>query len=122
MGKGRNRYYVFWLAIIASLGGFLFGYDTAVISGTLSFVRSQFGLEAAMEGWYVSCALVGCIAGVSVSGWLSDKYGRKRILLLAATLFSISAIGCAVSGSFTMLVLYRMIGGLGVGIGIHDAP
>lgn len=122
MVEESKKFYVFWLAVIASLGGFLFGYDTAVISGTLSFVRSQFGLDAVKEGWYVSCALVGCIGGVSVSGWLSDKYGRKRILLLAAILFSVSAAGCAVSGSFTNLVIYRMIGGMGVGIASMLSP
>jgi sugar porter (SP) family MFS transporter len=122
MEDGKKRFYIFWLAIIASLGGFLFGYDTAVISGTLAFVRTQFGLAAAMEGWYVSSALVGCIAGVSVAGWLSDKYGRKIILLLAGILFSISAIGCAVSGSFSTLVLYRIVGGMGVGIASMLSP
>ena len=75
-----------------------------------------------MEGWYVSSALVGCIAGVSVAGWLSDTYGRKNILLVAGTLFSISAIGCAVSSSFTMLVIYRLIGGMGVGIASMLSP
>ncbi len=70
--KTGNRY-VNTLAIIASLGGFLFGYDTAVISGTISFVTSQFQLDAAGTGWYVSSALVGCILGVSVAGILSDK-------------------------------------------------
>lgn len=117
-----QRIYIFWFAVIASLGGFLFGYDTAVISGTLAFVRTQFGLAATMEGWYVSSALVGCIAGVSAAGWLSDKFGRKMILLLSATLFSISAIGCAVSGSFTTLVVYRLIGGMGVGIASMLSP
>ncbi|MEE9463438.1 MAG: MFS transporter, partial [Bacteroidales bacterium] len=122
MEDGKKRFYIFWLAIIASLGGFLFGYDTAVISGTLAFVRTQLGLAAAMEGWYVRSALVGCIAGVSVAGWLSDKYGRKIILLLAGILFSISAIGCAVSGSFSTLVLYRIVGGMGVGIASMLSP
>jgi SP family arabinose:H+ symporter-like MFS transporter len=120
--ENNNRFYIIWLAVVASLGGFLFGYDTAVISGTLAFVRTQFGLAAAMEGWYVSSALVGCIAGVSVAGWLSDKYGRKRILLLAGILFSISAIGCALSGSFTTLVSYRLVGGMGVGIASMLSP
>jgi len=120
--KKNKRIYIIWLAVVASLGGFLFGYDTAVISGTLAFVRTQFGLAAALEGWYVSSALVGCIAGVSVAGWLSDKYGRKRILLLAGILFSISAIGCSLSGSFTSLVLYRLVGGMGVGIASMLSP
>ena len=110
------------IALIASLGGFLFGYDTAVISGTLAMVRSQFELNANMEGWYVSSALVGCIFGVSAAGWISDKYGRKRVLLLTGALFSISAVGCAVSSSFTMLVVYRLIGGIGVGIASMLSP
>ena len=118
----RNNVYVSWLAIIASLGGFLFGYDTAVISGTLSFVRNLYGLDPAMEGWYVSCALIGCIGGVSISGWLSDKYGRKRILLFTGLLFFISAIGCALSDSFSNLVVYRMIGGVGVGMASMLSP
>jgi sugar porter (SP) family MFS transporter len=117
-----QRIRLVFLALIASLGGFLFGYDTAVISGTLAMVRSQFGLHAGMEGWYVSSALVGCIFGVSGAGWLSDKYGRKMVLLLTGALFSISAIGCAVSTSFTMLVVYRLIGGLGVGIASMLSP
>lgn len=120
--KKNKRFYIIWLAVVVSLGGFLFGYDTAVISGTLAFVRTQFGLAAAMEGWYVSSALVGCIAGVSVAGWLSDKYGRKHILLLAGILFSISAIGCALSGSFSTLISYRLIGGMGVGIASMLSP
>lgn len=110
------------LALIASLGGFLFGYDTAVISGTLALVRGQFELNAAMEGWYVSSALVGCIIGVSGAGWLSDRYGRKMVLLLTGALFSISAIGCALSASFAMLVWYRWIGGVGVGIASMLSP
>jgi len=117
-----NRFYIIWLAVIASLGGFLFGYDTAVISGTLAFVRNQFGLEAAMEGWYVSSALVGCVGGVSVAGMLSDKYGRKIILLLAAILFSVSAIGCAISDSFSSLVIFRILGGIGVGFASMLSP
>jgi sugar porter (SP) family MFS transporter len=122
MENGSKRRYIIWLSIIASLGGFLFGYDTAVISGTLAFVRTQFDLQAAMEGWYVSSALVGCIAGVSGAGWLSDRFGRKIILLLAGILFSVSAIGCAVSASFTTLVIYRLVGGMGVGIASMLSP
>lgn len=85
-------------------------------------VKLQFGLNAAMEGWYVSCALVGCIAGVAFAGWLSDKYGRKKVLLLAASLFTISAMGCALSNSFSELVIFRMLGGMGVGIASMLSP
>ncbi len=118
----KQRLNLIGLSLIASLGGFLFGYDTAVISGTLSMVRKQFELSAGMEGWYVSSALLGCIIGVSGAGWLSDKYGRKRVLLLTGALFSISAIGCAISLSFTTLVIYRLVGGLGVGIASMLSP
>ena len=118
----KKRIILVGLSLIAAMGGFLFGYDTAVISGTLALVRNQFLLNAGMEGWYVSSALVGCIFGVSGAGWLSDRYGRKMVLLLTGALFSISAIGCALSTSFTMLVIYRLIGGLGVGIASMLSP
>jgi SP family arabinose:H+ symporter-like MFS transporter len=118
----KKRIILVGISLIAAMGGFLFGYDTAVISGTLALVRNQFLLNAGMEGWYVSSALVGCIFGVSGAGWLSDRYGRKMILLLTGALFSISAIGCAFSTSFTILVIYRLIGGIGVGIASMLSP
>lgn len=122
MPNKGSRVALVGLAVIASLGGFLFGYDTAVISGTLSFVRTQFALSPAAEGWYVSSALVGCVIGVSGAGWLSDTYGRKMILLLAASLFSISALGCAFAADFAELSIYRFIGGMGVGIASMLSP
>ena len=118
----KTRVYIWWLTITASLGGLLFGYDTAVISGTISMVKTQFGLNAVLEGWYVSSALLGCVVGVSFAGWLSDRYGRKKVLLLAATLFTLSALGCTLSGSFSVLVIFRMVGGMGVGIASMLSP
>jgi len=108
--------YVYFLAFVAALGGILFGYDTAVISGTTSDVALQFGLDEISKGWYVGCALVGSIAGVAVAGMLSDFLGRKKTLLIAAVLFSISAIGCCVCRGFGDLVAYRIIGGIGIGV------
>jgi MFS family permease len=107
---------VLFLAIVAALGGILFGYDTAVISGTTEVVKMQFGLTTGGEGWYVGCALIGSIVGVLIAGMLSDFLGRKKTMLISAVLFSISAIGCAISADFTQLVIYRMIGGFGIGI------
>ena len=104
------------MAVVAAIGGILFGYDTAVISGTTSIVKNQFQLTDMMEGWYVGCALIGSIAGVLVAGSLSDYLGRKLTMLISAALFSISAIGCAVCGSFDTLVAFRIIGGVGIGI------
>ena len=108
--------YVIFMAVVAAIGGILFGYDTAVISGTTEIVKAQFGLTDGGEGWYVGCALIGSIAGVLVAGTLSDYLGRKLTMLISAALFSISAIGCAVCGSFDGLVAYRIIGGVGIGI------
>ena len=116
MKKKNTSGYVIFMAVVAAIGGILFGYDTAVISGTTAIVKSQFGLTDMMEGWYVGCALIGSIAGVLVAGSLSDYLGRKFTMLISAALFSISAIGCAVCGSFDGLVAYRIVGGIGIGI------
>ena len=114
--KNMNMGYVIFMAIVAAIGGILFGYDTAVISGTTEMVKSQFALSDMREGWYVGCALIGSICGVAVAGTMSDKLGRKVTMLISAALFSISAIGCAVCGDFDQLVVYRIIGGVGIGV------
>ncbi len=98
--------YVFYLALAAALGGLLFGYDTAVISGTIDQVTSQFSLSVLQQGWYVGCALIGSIIGVAFAGWLSDKIGRKPAMFLSAILFTVSAIGCAITPTFNWLVIY----------------
>jgi len=115
----RNAFsagYVVFLALVAALGGILFGYDTAVISGTTEIVTAQVGLDELATGWYVGCALIGSIVGVMVAGMLSDGLGRKKTMLIAAVMFSISAIGCALCRNFTELVIYRMVGGFGIGV------
>lgn len=114
--KQKVSAYVVFLSVVAAIGGILFGYDTAVISGTTEIVKTQFGLSTGMEGWYVGCALIGSILGVLIAGMLSDFLGRKKTMLIAALMFSVSAIGCAVSADFTQLVIYRIIGGFGIGI------
>lgn len=108
--------YIVFLSVVAALGGILFGYDTAVISGTTDIVSTQFGLGELATGWYVGCALIGSIIGVLLAGMLSDFLGRKKTMFIAAVLFSISAIGCALCKGFTDLVIYRMVGGLGIGV------
>lgn len=111
-----NLGYVLFLSVVAAIGGILFGYDTAVISGTTEIVRNQFGLSTILEGWYVGCALIGSIIGVMIAGMMSDNLGRKATMLISAVLFSVSAIGCAVCADFVQLVVFRIIGGFGIGI------
>ena len=111
-----NFGYLIFLSVVAALGGFLFGYDTAVISGTIAQVTQLFQLHALQQGWYVGCALVGSIVGVLFAGILSDKLGRKLTMVISAVLFSTSALGCALSADFTQLVIYRIIGGVGIGV------
>lgn len=116
MSNVNNIGYVTFLSVVAALGGFLFGYDTAVISGTVSQVSTQFSLTSLQSGWYVGCALVGSIIGVLFAGTLSDGFGRKKTMILSAILFTLSAVGCAISSNLDQLVLYRIIGGVGIGI------
>ena len=111
-----NFSYLIFLSVVAALGGFLFGYDTAVISGTIAQVTQLFQLDALQQGWYVGCALVGSIVGVLFAGILSDKLGRKLTMVISAVLFSTSALGCALSADFAQLVVYRIIGGVGIGV------
>ena len=114
--KNVRMGYVVFLSVVAALGGILFGYDTAVISGTTDIVAGQFSLDDLAKGWYVGCALIGSIIGVLVAGMLSDFLGRKKTMLISALMFSISAIGCAVCSGMTQLVVFRMIGGFGIGV------
>jgi len=110
------------ITLVASLGGFLFGFDMAVVSGVLPFLQKQFSLSAFEEGWFVSVALIGCIVGVAASGELSDRLGRKRPLLIAALLFLASALGCAVMPSLKGVLLFRFLGGVGIGLASNVVP
>lgn len=110
------------ICFVASLGGLLFGFDTAVISGTIGFVEHQFALSKLMLGWFGSSALVGSILGAMVAGVLSDRFGRKPILIVAGILFFISALGSTLPPSFTFLIVARLVGGLGVGMASVLAP
>jgi SP family arabinose:H+ symporter-like MFS transporter len=118
----QSHIYLYLVCLVAALGGFLFGFDTAVISGTISLVKQDFALDPVSEGWFVSCALLGCIIGVSCAGKLSDQYGRKLVLIISAVLFLASAIGCMYANSFTALIIFRLIGGLGIGVASMVSP
>lgn len=117
-----NMNFVYLVSIIAALGGLLFGYDTAVISGAIGYLQTKFDLSPEMTGFAVSAAIWGCVVGVLGAGFLSDRLGRKRALLGTAILFGISAIGSAVPETLTQFVIARFIGGLGVGAASMLAP
>lgn len=114
--KKKNIGYVVFLTVVAALGGFLFGYDTAVISGTIEQVTAQYELSSMQQGWYVGCALVGSMAGVLIAGYCSERFGRKLSLFFSGTLFFLSGIGCAIAHDIDTLVIYRIIGGLAIGM------
>jgi sugar porter (SP) family MFS transporter len=114
--------YVRLLVLVAALGGLLFGYDTAVISGAIGFLTRHFELNELQKGWAASCALVGCIVGAAGAGVLNDWLGRKKVMLLAAVLFSVSAIGAAIPTGLTAFVVARVLGGIGIGVASMTSP
>jgi sugar porter (SP) family MFS transporter len=114
-GSAGNRRFVYIVASIAALGGLLFGFDTGVISGALLFIRQDFNLNAFTEGFIVSSLLLGAMVGAGVSGALSDRLGRRTIILVAAIIFAVGAIGAALSPTVEMLIFFRFVLGLGVG-------
>jgi len=122
MQSAVNSGIIYKATLVASVGGLLFGYDTAVISGAIGFMRSFYQLSDIMTGWVASCALLGCIAGAMYSGKLSDRSGRKKVLMLSAVLFTISSIGTAMAPNLWFFVLFRIIGGMGIGIASMLSP
>jgi MFS transporter, SP family, arabinose:H+ symporter len=122
MQQSANKYYVRLITLIAALGGFLFGFDMAVVSGIIEPVKQQYQLGASEEGFFVSSALLGCIAGVAFSGFLSDRIGRKKVLFIAAILFLVSAIGFSLAKDYTWLIFFRVLAGAGVGVASNISP
>lgn len=114
--------YVILISVVAALGGLLFGFDTAVISGTINFIQPYFGLSEAGLGWTVSSLLLGCIIGVLLAGRAGDHYGRKKVLMLAALLFFISAIGSASAHELFYFLVARVLGGVAVGVASILSP
>jgi len=114
--------YVMLVCMVAALGGLLFGYDTGVINGAIGPLKAHFVLDANWAGWATGCALVGCAIGAAIAGVLSDWLGRKKVLILSAILFFISAVGTALPKNITIFIIYRIIGGLGVGAASMSSP
>ena len=120
--ENGSVFYVWGICLVATLGGLLFGYDTAVISGAIGFLQTHFELDAVWKGWAASSALVGCILGAMVAGKFSDAFGRKKVLIFAAVMFLISAIGTAIPRTLTQFIIFRIVGGIGVGAASMTSP
>jgi sugar porter (SP) family MFS transporter len=118
-----NKAFLWLICLVAAMGGFLFGYDWVVVGGAKSFYEPYFGLTTPnMKGWGTSSALIGCVFGALLCFSLSDKYGRKRLLILSGALFTFSAVGTALATDFTWFNIYRIIGGFGIGIALNLSP
>jgi SP family sugar porter-like MFS transporter len=118
-----NQRYIWLISLTAALGGFLFGFDWVVIGGAKPFYEPYFNITLpSQQGWGTSSALIGCMIGAALCIWISDKFGRKRLLIFAGLLFSLSALGTAWSDSFWWFNFYRIIGGVAMGIALNLSP
>src|SRR5271169_5687585 len=119
----RATTYVWGIALVAALGGLLFGYDWVVIGGARQFFEIYFHLQSASAvGWANSCALVGCFAGSLIAGALGDRYGRKPVLFVSAVLFAVSSILTGWASSFAIFILWRIAGGVAIGLSSNISP
>lgn len=123
MNTGKKSY-LFLITFASAMGGLLFGYDWVVIGGAKIFYEPFFGIEgsAALRGWAMSSALIGCLIGALLAGVWSDRYGRKKMLIIASALFTVSAVGTGAVDSFTWFIVYRILGGFGIGIASNISP
>ena len=119
-----NWKYLVSISMISALGGLLFGYDWVVIGGAKPFYEPFFNItnNPALQGWVMSCALIGCLAGAALSGWTSDRFGRKRLLIMSAGLFIAASLGTGASGSLGTFIIFRMLGGIGIGLASNLSP
>src|SRR5205809_3808314 len=110
-----NLAYVWLVSGVAAMGGLLFGWDWVVIGGAKPFFQRYFQLTSeAQIGWANSCALIGCLVGALVAGVLSDRFGRKRLLIVAALLFALTSLGNALASKFAIFIAWRIFGGVAI--------
>jgi MFS family permease len=119
-----NRQFIFGITLVSAMGGLLFGYDWVVIGGAKPFYERFFDIANSpyLQGWAMSSALIGCLIGALSSGYFSDRFGRKLPLIVSAALFTTAAIGTGAASQFTVFIIYRWIGGLGIGLASAISP
>ena len=119
-----NIKYITAVSLISAMGGLLFGYDWVVIGGAKPFYEQFFSIASFpfLQGWAISSALIGCIGGTVLSGFVSDRFGRKKMLIVASVLFTISAIGTGASNAFSLFIFFRIFGGIGIGLASNLSP
>ncbi|OAM89905.1 MFS transporter [Termitidicoccus mucosus] len=123
LGDRGSALYVLGISLVVACGGLLFGYDFVVIGGAKPFFERYFALDDPMlSGWANSCALIGCLAGVIVAGGLSDRFGRRRLLMASALLFAVTSVGNALAPTFVLFVTWRMMGGVAIGLASNLSP
>lgn len=122
--KKYSKLYLYFIVLVSAMGGLLFGYDWVVIGGAKLFYELSFDIADSifLQGWAMSSALIGCLVGAIGSGALSDRYGRKRMLIFSALFFIISAVGAGASKTFITFVLFRVLGGIGIGMASNLSP
>jgi SP family arabinose:H+ symporter-like MFS transporter len=118
-----NLRFIWTTTLVSAMGGLLFGYDWVVIGGAKPFYEKFFNLTTPSQvGWAMSSALVGCLVGALISGGLSDRFGRKKLLILAGFLFTISAVGTGLAPDFVVFIVFRLVGGVGIGLASNLSP
>lgn len=117
-----RKFYATKIAVIVAVGGFALGHWILAISGAIPFLREHFHLSEFLVGWVTSSLVIGCMAGFLTAGFLSDRFGRKKVLVATALLLSVGGICCAIAPSFNFLILGRVIGGIAIGWGLVIAP
>jgi sugar porter (SP) family MFS transporter len=120
--QGISLLYLYMIVLVAAVGGFLFGYEIQLISGAIIFLEKEFQFDAAWRGAVMGSAILGCPFGSLAGIWLADRFGRRKTLIFSSVAFLVSAVGCAIAGGMVEFIVWRFVGGMGVGLAATVSP